>query len=387
MKTFLNSLSRSTAHRIGGLSLAVLWAASWMLLGHHLDADADKLAEATSSIASLAHTGGEGQGEGVKGIAAAREARTPAYRTKKIQDIRVGERVMVDLPAEARAAAIGKLEELTQVPSWDHEEVDPATWRQIELAMPDEHGGRFDIVLLRPLGWLEEERAEVGRPVCLSMPEQGLDGPAEVLAIGPCPPILPGSGRVVTGTFTHIRSGVIELHVAGLDEPIGVTENHPIYSLDRQEFVHAAELNVGERLQLVDGITHVVAINPIVGKHRVYNFEVHGEHVYHVSRLGLLVHNASPGRFPGTAEEMDELMGFRGTRRPDFNPQTGQPLPGRGRVDWDISTPLGRLRITFEAHPYDVGAPDFHVNPHWHVHWPGMPHHFLPGDPFPGWMF
>lgn len=93
-------------------------------------------------------------------------------------------------------------------------------------------------------------------------------------------------------------------------------------------------------------------------------------------------------KFPRIAEEMDELMGFRGTRLPDVNAGTGAPLPGRGRVDWDIMTPQGRMRITYEAHPYHPTAPDFHKLPHYHVDIPGTPYHharFSPGDPIPGY--
>jgi RHS repeat-associated protein len=94
-------------------------------------------------------------------------------------------------------------------------------------------------------------------------------------------------------------------------------------------------------------------------------------------------------RFPSTPEEMDQMLGFEGVRRPDVDPTTGKPLPGRGRVDWDISTPRGRMRVKYEQHPYDVNAPIWHRGPHWHVEWPGMPAgrhpHYLAGDEFPGY--
>jgi hypothetical protein len=46
---------------------------------------------------------------------------------------------------------------------------------------------------------------------------------------------------------------------------------------------------------------------------------------------------------------------------------------------------LGQTKITFEQHPYDVGAPASHSGPHWHVDWPGAKHkRFSPGDKFPG---
>jgi len=52
--------------------------------------------------------------------------------------------------------------------------------------------------------------------------------------------------------------------------------------------------------------------------------------------------------FPQTPQEMDELLGFPGTRLPDYNPQTLEPLPGRNRIDWNITTQNGDMRITWE---------------------------------------
>ncbi len=161
------------------------------------------------------------------------------FFTKPIQQIEVGERVWAENPTGEEDLSLGV-------------EVESATWRRLDLTIPDENDGRFDIGLLRPLSWIEETGVEVGSSVHLSMPELGLDGPAEVVAVGPCPSIMPGSGRVVTGTFTHVRAGIIELHVAGLDKPIGVMENHPIYSLDHRKFVHAGDLGVGARVQTLD---------------------------------------------------------------------------------------------------------------------------------------
>ena len=93
------------------------------------------------------------------------------------------------------------------------------------------------------------------------------------------------------------------------------------------------------------------------------------------------------GYFPTTPEEMDEMMGFEGERWPDIDMGTGEPKPGRGRVTWEQTTPNGKVKVTYEQHPYDVGAPDYHTGPHWHVVWPGVPRGSHPrygsGDPFP----
>src|SRR3972149_1573267 len=119
---------------------------------------------------------------------------TLPYRARNIEDIRVGQRVVVDLPDEARTASQSYLSELTELPSWDFEEVDSATWRRLELTMPDEEAGRFDMVLLRPVSWIEETGATEGGSVYLALPEQGLAGSAGGVSLGPCPPIQSGPG-------------------------------------------------------------------------------------------------------------------------------------------------------------------------------------------------
>jgi hypothetical protein len=121
-------------------------------------------------------------------------------------------------------------------------------------------GDRFDITLLRPIGWLESCNAQVGSSIHLVVSEQGLDGLADVLAIEPCPSISSGVGRVVTGTFTHVRGGILRIRLAGLAEPLGVTSNHSIYSADRLDFVPAGELRVGETLRNLDGDVRIESI-------------------------------------------------------------------------------------------------------------------------------
>ncbi len=105
----------------------------------------------------------------------------------------------------------------------------------------------------------------MGGQVWISVPECGIDGRATVLAIGPCPPIPPGPGRVVTGTFRHASAQVLDLHVDGLSEPIGTTANHPFWSEDRQQFLRADELEIGESLRTLHGTARLVATVPRSG--------------------------------------------------------------------------------------------------------------------------
>ena len=126
----------------------------------------------------------------------------------------------------------------------------------------------------------------------LDLSEQETNGEALILAIEPCPSIEAGIGEVVTGTFSHVASEIIELRVTGQAEPIGVTPEHPFWSVDRQAFVPVGELRIGETLRTVHGEQVAVgSITPRGPPARVYNLEIDGTHQYHVSSLGLLVHN------------------------------------------------------------------------------------------------
>ena len=166
------------------------------------------------------------------------------------------------------------------------------------LRMQKGDGSRLDVVLLRPLDWLEEYGAGPGATIYLDLPELGAEGLAEVLSVDACPQIPPSPSpdcRVVTGRFTHESAKIIDLQIEGLPEPIGCTSNHPFWSEDRQDFVEAGDLNQGETLRTADDrLVHVVSITQRKTPETVYNLEVDTEHVYYVSDGGVLVHNACP---------------------------------------------------------------------------------------------
>jgi hypothetical protein len=80
----------------------------------------------------------------------------------------------------------------------------------------------------------------------------------------------------------------------GTVETITGTTIHPVWSVDRQEWVPLAELADGETLQGLDGLEVVLSVSLSRVSQPVYNIEVHGEHVYQVGELGLVVHNTCP---------------------------------------------------------------------------------------------
>ncbi len=240
--------------------------------------------------------------------------------TIPIQDVRPGMRVQAENP------------EIEQ--NMPDTVIHPKTWRLVKLHLQKSDGSGLDVELLRPLDWLiveamqmlegsdhaealiaEAKTVPAGEPrlvhllqgatIHLDLPELGARGPAEVVAITPCPEIEPAAKgkRLVTGTFRHAAANVIDMTMEGEANPLGVTDNHPFWSADRQEFVEAGRLQVGERLQRADGtLTQLTRITPRRGPPvPVFNFEVDVAHTYHVGANGVLVHNACALPFPRAA--------------------------------------------------------------------------------------
>jgi len=147
-----------------------------------------------------------------------------ASHTAPISEIEVGDNVLAGNPKEAPDLRFGS-------------SVDPKTWRKIELRAPKVDGSFADVTLLRPLSWIAEQKAVAGRTVHIKVPECGIKEDAKVLSISDCPPVKTGSGKTVTGNFLHSSSKVVDVHIAGLEKPIGSTGNHPFWSEDRQKFV------------------------------------------------------------------------------------------------------------------------------------------------------
>src|SRR5205814_2327578 len=77
-------------------------------------------------------------------------------------------------------------------------------------------------------------------------------------------------------------------------ETLRPTASHRFYSESRKDWVRADELRRGESLRGIDWTVTVAERAEFPGVHRVYNMTVESEHVYRVSKLGVLVHNNCP---------------------------------------------------------------------------------------------
>ena len=212
-------------------------------------------------------------------VASLSDAAAHELPARAIEEVRLGHRVAGVNPIREQVETL---------------EPDPDTWRTIHLEMTKADGHLLWIELVRSPEWVEVHDARPGRSIYLSLPEMGAVGDAQVTHLGRAPPIESGEGTIVTGRFRHATDGtnVLNLRLEGQAEPTGVTENHPYWSVDRQEFVPAGDLRDGERLDTLFGTTRVVSISPLSGVEFLYNIET-AEHVYRVGAIGTLVHNSS----------------------------------------------------------------------------------------------
>lgn len=200
---------------------------------------------------------------------------------KKIENIRIGDRVAGINPeysTEYRKNA---------------KDPDQASWYLLKMQMVKSDGKSLYVELLRPQVWIEEEKSKVNGKIFLTLSELGAFGLADILAIEPSPPIHPGNGNVVTGRFIHEQADIIDLYIEGVIAPIGCTPNHPFWSVERNQFIEAEQLQPNERLKISNGDTvRFLRSIPRKEQETVYNIEVHNEHVYEITSSGILVHNA-----------------------------------------------------------------------------------------------
>ena len=147
----------------------------------------------------------------------------------------------------------------------------------------------------------------------------------------------PGPGfQIVTGTFQHEAAQTLDISVEDELKPIGTTPNHPIWSVDREAFVRADSLTVGERLQTLNGIARIINITARGPPEPVYNLEVQVKHTYFVADSGVLVHNGWTCKLP--------VIDSSFTPKPTTLGRVGESLAGISSGKTKISI-NGRNRI------------------------------------------
>ncbi len=131
-------------------------------------------------------------------------------------------------------------------------EPDQANWAKLSITVERSDGGIVDAEIIRPRSWILRNGICAGRMLPLNLPELEVSGLALVTAIDDCPSIADGEGSVVTARFVtrevHVVASVDVLGADGTVETITGTTIHPVWSVDRQEWVPLAELAQGEGL-------------------------------------------------------------------------------------------------------------------------------------------
>jgi hypothetical protein len=180
------------------------------------------------------------------------------------------------LAAELAAAVRVAIEQVplgARVPTrnprrWEYDgslpEPDEATWAKLSLTVQRSDGGLVDAELLRPRAWIELHGLRAGELLPLHLAELEVSGPALVTAIEACPTIAGGEGSVVIARFVtrevHVVATVEVLGPNGSVETITGTTIHPVWSVDREDWVPLGELIESETLQGLDGLAVVLSV-------------------------------------------------------------------------------------------------------------------------------
>ncbi|TWT77303.1 hypothetical protein Pla123a_19610 [Posidoniimonas polymericola] len=236
----------------------------------------------------------------------------------------------------------------------------PSEWRQMTLRCPKRDGTLADVVMLRPVNWLTERQVRPGGKVQIDVPECGISGLADVLAVGPCPEIAQGPGRVVTATFHHHAASTIYVAIEGVAEPIGTTPNHPFWSEAKQAFVRADQLSPGDEVRTLDGTACVLSLGPRGPPEPVYNLEVQFEHVYRIGDAGVLVHNGTPENCFDWARRKQSEIGGSVVRIDSPNPTRGKiPLPKYDADQYEHAVLVKGGKAYDPLHPEGIPARDY----------------------------
>ncbi|TDB77087.1 polymorphic toxin-type HINT domain-containing protein [Micromonospora sp. KC721] len=169
------------------------------------------------------------------------------------------------------------------------------------------------------------EEIRPGDQVVAADPQSGKSGPQTVVA-------------------THINVDLeltdLTLSVGGRTVALKTTENHPVWSRDRHDWVHAGELRVGENLLTADkSLVTVAAVRSYSASKVMHDLTVDALHTYFVmaGAASVLVHNCGPGG--------DSIALYRNVDAAEFDDiaNTGQFRAGEGNME-------GKWFATEEGH-------------------------------------
>jgi hypothetical protein len=175
--------------------------------------------------------------------------------------------------------------------------------------------------------------------VFIEFPELEASGLALVRAIEPCPAIASGTGQVVTARIlTRQVSQLVEITIEDGSTLTG-TPQHPVWSVEREDWAELGDLVAGEHLWTEDGQVEILATQPLTSGESVYNLEIHRQHVYQVAGPGVLVHNAGAASIGHYRRRKDGTFGKkRGPKTSDTAPHNAKIIEIRNKIIADGGT-------------------------------------------------
>ena len=180
--------------------------------------------------------------------------------------------------------------------SRDQYEINDTDWNEVAF---EEVNGSSTCKLALHNDWIKSRGYVTEGIVNMNLPEQGISGPFKITSIKH---IIPQKKpvdedpnddydyRPVTGLFTHESNDVWKIKFDDGTE-LGVTNNHPIYSVSKGDWQHAGHLEIGEEVLAKGGNTIVVSKERDQALQPVYNLEVKDLHNFLVGHVGVVVHN------------------------------------------------------------------------------------------------
>lgn len=173
-------------------------------------------------------------------------------------------------------------------------DVTPQLWRKLEVKLTKRDNSIAEITMLRPLWWLQLTKAREGGYLDLSVPEAGLKGTAKVIKISSCcadSRKTKDGHHLVIGKIKHHNAKIISISFVGQKDKLGVTPNHPLYSITHEKWLAAGLLKKGDELKTAASKPAVVKAVYKDNIATVYNLEIHRAKSYFVGTNRILAHN------------------------------------------------------------------------------------------------
>lgn len=241
-----------------------------------------------------------------------------------ISEIQVGDRVLTPETSDGTTAPTAVTDDWIEV--------------HVEVRASADPSHVYQLVLLRPQAWLDGQDQE---NLAIDIEELDVSGVGRIVSVAPAPVVAEGPGSVVLVTMRHRNADLFQLVLTGASRALVATGSHPLFSVDRGDWVLVEDVREGERLQTKTGETIVESKEALPGERWVYNLNVEGEHEYLVGDSEVRAHNFCYERLKGLrryvrglAHEIEQLARTKGNSGPRAHrkPITTQEANRLGRA-------------------------------------------------------